>query len=192
VAPDGQHGDGGDRERDGVEEDRRRGIGQRQHHGAQRGPGHHRALTDRRAQRIGTLQLIVGHQPRRACRHRGRGDRAGGGGQRGQHRREHDRQAGRGDERQSRHEHHARGIGAHHQRPAVVSVGQDTAQRAEHDDGQDPGGRGERHPGGRAGTAEDERQQGDVVEPVAQRRGGEGQQDEVEGAATREAAATAV
>jgi hypothetical protein len=83
-------------------------------------------------------------------------------------------------------------IGAHHQPPAVVSVGQDTAHRSEHDDRQDAGGRGERHPRGRAGTAEDEGQQSDVVEPVAQRRGGESQQDEVEGAATRKAAAMGV
>ena len=72
----------------------------------------------------------------------------------------------------------AQEIGADHQLPAVETVGEDAAERAEDDHRKDAGGGGDADPGRGPRAVVHEREEGEVVEPVAGlRRGQAGEQE---------------
>jgi len=88
--------------------------------------------------------------------------------------------ASAGHQREHQHEGHADGVGGEHDLAAVVAVGDDAAERAADHDRQNAGDGGEADPGRGVRALEDEREQREVVQPVAGLRDGQAGQQAAE------------
>ena len=93
---------------------------------------------------------------------------------------EHDRQVGGGDDREPGHASRARETRCDHQRPAVEAVGDDAAQRSSTTNGTILAAVAMPGPGGGARPLVHEREQGEVVQPVAGLGDGEPRQQAAE------------
>ena len=177
-----ERGDGqrGQREGRAVDREGQARRAEQEQQGAEARPGDDADLLDGRARSVGGGQVAVVDEARRGGRHARDVDAGGGGRQRGDDRREDDGQAGRRDAGQREHEDEAHAVGGEHQPPAVVAVGDDAAERAEDDDGQDARGGGDGEPRGRVRALVDERQEREVVEPVAGLRDGQAGEEAAE------------
>ena len=128
-------------------------------------------MTQRRgdadARGVGGGQVSTADQPRQHGHDALRVGGARGGAQRGEQRGEDDRRAGEGDEGERGHRGGAQDVGEDHDHATVVAVGEHAAERSQHDlrhdarRGRDP----DPHRG--PGPLVDEREEGQVVQPVA-------------------------
>ena len=170
----------GQREGRGVDREGQARRAEQEQHGAEARAGDDADLLDGRARGVGGGQVGVVDEARRGGRHGRDVDAGRGGRQGGDDRREGDGQAGRGDAGQGEHEDEADAVGGEHQPPAVVAVGDDAAERAEDDDGQDARGGGDGEPRGRMRALVDEGEEREVVEPVAGLRDGQAGEEAAE------------
>ena len=175
-------GDGQGRQREGrgVDGEGQARRAEQEQQGAEARAGDDADLLDRRARRVGGGQVGVVDEARRGrCHGRDVGAR-GGGREGGDDRHEGDGQPGGGDAGQGEHEDEADAVGGEHQPAAVVAVGDDAAERAADDDGQDARGGRDGEPRGRVRALVDEGEQREVVEPVAGLRDGQAGQEAAE------------
>ena len=158
---------GADEEAHAVDGERGGGRAQEQQRGAEERAGDDAQAGDADARGVRGGQVGIVDQSRHHGHDALRVGGAGGGAQRGEHRGEDDRAAGEGDDGERGHRGRPQDVGADHHGPPVVAVGEHAAERSEHDLGQDARRGRDPDPRRRSGALVDEREQREVVEPVA-------------------------
>ena len=158
---------GADEEGGGVDGEDHGGRAQEEQRGAEGRPGDDAEGRDADARGVGGGEVSGADQPRQHGHDALRVGGAGGGAQRGEQRGEDYRRAGEGDEGECAHRGGAQDVGEDHDHATVVAVGEHAAERSQHDLRHDARRGRDRDPDRRAGALVHEREQRQVVQPVA-------------------------